>query len=305
MHTRGTALRTLKRWLAGTAACLLLLAGGAAIASAQEILPNEFVAPPDGLNIVFGYYTYGHDTTFNIAGGPTIKGSGLEINVGVARYVHIDYILGQPAGFQIIEVFGSESDGHVGTARLGSAFGASNVALSAFFWPYVSVAKKEYFNVTGFIYPPIGTYDKNAAVNLASAQGSYGWVGDIQLGWDQGIGEHFSYDLGFDGRFYGDVTAPGGLRTKQDPDVRLQAWLNYNWTRAFQTSIGWESLLGGAATTNGFNNGNKTEEERLRAATSLFVAPTTQLLLQLDHDFVRVGGFKQDFGAQLRVLYAF
>ena len=70
MHTCGTALRTLKRWLAGTAACLLLSAGGAAIASAQEILPNEFVAPPDGLNIVFGYYTYGHDTTFNIAGGP-------------------------------------------------------------------------------------------------------------------------------------------------------------------------------------------------------------------------------------------
>ncbi len=305
MHYRGPGWRVLRRWLAGAAACLLLSAGGAGIASAQEILPNEFVAPPDGLNIVFGYYTYGHDTTFNIARGPTIKNSGLEINVGVARYVHIDYILGHPAGFQLIEVFGSESDGHVGTARLGSGFGASDIALSAFFWPYTNVAKKQYLNVTGFIYPPVGTYDKNSAVNLSSAQSGYGWVGDLQFGWDQGIGEHFTYDLGFDARWYGDTTSPGGLRTKQDPDYRLQAWLNYNWTRAFQTSIGWESILGGAGTTNGFNNGTKSEFERIRAATSLFVAPTAQVMLEVNHDFVRVGGFKQDFGAQLRVLYAF
>ncbi len=305
MHYHGTALRALRRWLAGAAACWLLSVGGVAIASAQEIEPNEFVPAPDGTNVVLGYYEYQHDTNFNVARGPTIKGSGLEVNVGVARYVHLDYIAGMPAGVQAIEVFGSESDGHIGSTRLGSAFGASNVALSAFIWPYASVAKKEYFVVTGFVYPPVGTYDKNSAVNLAGAQSGTGWTGDFQLGWDQGIGEHFSYDLGFDGRFYGDVTSPGGLRTKQDPDFRLQAWFNYNWTRAFQSSIGWESILGGTATTNGFPNGNKSEFERLRVASSLFVSPRAQVLLELNHDFVNVGGFNQAFGATARVLYVF
>ena len=302
---RDARLRSLKRWAVSAVTCLMLCMAGTAAALAQEIEPNEFVPLPDGTNLVFGYYVYGHNEGFNIARGPTIKDSGLEVNLFNARYVHFDYVFGIPAGVQVFQIFGSESAGHVDSERLGSAFGASNTTLSAFIWPYASVAKKTYWNITGFLVPPDGTYDKNSSVNLDTAFGGVGWSGEVQTGFDQGIGEHFSYDLAFDAQFVGDVTRPGGQRIRQADTYRLQGWANWNWTRAFQTSIGWESLLGGTQTTDNFPNGNKAEFERLRVAASLFVSPTTQILLELNHEFVAVGGFKQTFGATTRIAHAF
>ncbi len=305
MHLCGTLPHKLKRWAFAAAACLAVSASGAAVASAQEVEPNEFTSLPDGTNIAFLYYAYGHNDSYSIANGPKIKGSGIETNVINARFVHFDYIFGVPAGVQIYQAFGSLSAGHVGTQSLGSAFGASNVTLSAFFWPYSSVATKTYWNITGFVIPPTGTYDKNSPINLDTVFGGIGWAGDVQTGFTKGIGEHFSFDLGFDARFYGDATRPGGLRIRTANDYRLQGFANWNWTRAFQTSVGWESLLGGTQTANGVNDGSKTEFERLRLVSSLFVAPNAQALLELNHDFVAVGGFKQSFGLQTRFLYAF
>ena len=284
---------------------LVLASGLSRIASAQEIEPNEFVTAPDGTNLFLAYYLYGHNTSYNISGLGTIKGSGLETNIGLARYVHYDYIAGMPAGVQIFQAFGSESAGHVGTQSLGSTFGASNVNLSAFIWPYSSVEKKQYFVVTGFLEPPTGSYDKNAALNASSIFGSSAWSGDLQLGWDQGIGDHFSYDLAFDSQFFGTLSQPGGRRLTEDPSFRLQAWFNWNWSRAFQTSIGWESMLGGKQYTNDFFNGSTSQFERIRAAASLFVAANAQVLLELNHDFSAPGGFKQTFGLTTRVLYVF
>ncbi len=305
-----SSLEPAGRWAMRAAFCLAMVTVGSGIAAAQEIEPNEFVPAPDGTNLAIGYYIYGHNSGYNVANGPTVKNSGLEVNLGLARYVHYTYVGGHPAGFQIIEAFGSESGGHIDGQSLGSTFGASNPAFSAFIWPYANIEKKQYLVMTGFLYPPIGSYNKNAALNIAPAlSGSFGWVGDFQVGWDQGIGEHFSYDASVDVRGYGDTTGPvprlGSARAHRNPDFRLQAWANYNWTRAFQTSIGWESILGGTGYTNQFQNGTKSEFERIRGAASMFVAPNAQLLVEVNHDFVAVGGFKQTIGATGRVVFIF
>lgn len=295
------------RWAVRTAACIALSAAAGGAALAQEIEPNEFVPAPAGTNLAIGYYVYGHNTELNVAKGSTIKNSSLEVNVGILRLVHFTELFGHPAGVQVLEAFGNLSDGNVGgVASLGSATGASNLNLSAFYWFIADTQAKQYLNTAIFLYPPVGTYDKYSPLNLATAFGnSYNWSGDWQLGWDNGIGENFSYDLAFDLSQAGDVTGPGGTRTTYDTSYRLQAWANWNWTRAFQTSIGWESMLGGDQTTNGSLNGNKTEYERLRGAVSLFVAPNAQILLEVNHDFVHVGGFRQSFGATGRVVYVF
>ncbi len=302
-------LGSIGRWAVRGAFCCALVTAGARIAAAQEIEPNEFVPAPDGTNIAIAYYVYGHNDSFNLARRSTIRNSALEVNIGIARYVHYAYIGGHPAGFQILEAFGSESGGHIGAQNLGSTFGASNPALSAFIWPYANVEKKQYLVFTGFLYPPVGSYDKYAGLNVAGAlSGSYGWVGDVQVGWDQGIGEHFSYDASIDVRGFADTTGPsprGSVNTHKNPDFRLQFWANYNWTRAFQTSIGWESILGGTAYTNRIQNGTKSEFERIRAAASMFVAPNAQLLVEVNHDFVAVGGFNQAIGATGRVVFIF
>ena len=216
--------------------CLSLAMGFAARVKAQEIEPFEFTPLPAGTNLVIGYYIYGHNTEFNIARGNTIKDSGYEANIGAARYIHYVDIGGHPAGFQIIQPFGSLSAAHIDGQSLGSPFGAQNLQLSAFIWPYVNTVTKTNVNLTGFIYPPTGTYDRRAPLNL----GDNRWRGDIQLGLTQGINDNIAVDVSFDAQFYGDNGDyfPGNRRLSQDPTYRAQVWANWRWSPAFTTSIG-------------------------------------------------------------------
>lgn len=282
---------------------LALAAGSAGRAQAQEIEPYEFTPLPAGTNLAIGYYVYGHNTDFNVARGSTIKNSGVEVNVGVARYVHFIDIGGHPAGFQLIQSFGSLSAGHIDGQRLGSAFGAQQTTLSAFIWPYVNTATKTNFNTTVFLYPPIETYDSHSILNL----GDNRWKGDIQIGLTQGIGDRFGFDAEFDVLFYGDNGSyfPGNRRLSQDTTYRTQFWANYRWSPAFTTSLGYEGLFGGSQQVNGVFDGSKTELQRIRANAALFLTPRLQTMLEVNHDVKVVGGFKQDIGATLRVVYVF
>jgi hypothetical protein len=135
------------------------------------------------------------------------------------------------------------------------------------------------------------TYDSNSAVNIGDNRRR----GNVQLGWSHLIGTHSSYDAGLDTMLYGDNddAFPGGLRLSQDPTYRLQ--LRANWRRApsFQTSIGYEGSFGGTQSPSGALNGQKTEEQRLRATASYFITPALQGLLELNHDTNVVGRWVQ------------
>ena len=287
------------------AAIFGLLAAAPRHAAAQEIEPNEFVPLPAGTNLILGYYAYGHDTSFHVADGPTYKhATGVEVNVGVFRYVHFfSPLFGMPVGIQLVQNFGAESGARVAGQSLGSAFGVQNTALSAFFFPYSNPKTGTNVNITTFLYPPDGTYDNTSPINL----GDNRLRGDVQLGFDQAIGAHFSTTLSFDGMFYGENNnyTAFGFRLNSTPTYRFQAWANWRWTRAFQTSVGYEGLFGGIESVEGTRDGNRTEEQRIRAAASMFLSPRSQVLIELNHDVEVVGGFKQDFGVTGRFLYVF
>ncbi len=280
-----------------------LALGAAPGARAQEIEPYEFVPLPAGTNLAIGYYVYGHQTQFNVARGSTIKNSGLEVNVGVARYVHFVEIGGHPAGFQVLQNFGSLSAGHIDGQSLGSVFGAQQTTLSAFIWPYVNTASKTNVNTTVFLYPPLGTYDGRRALNI----GDNRWKGAIQLGLSQGIGDRFAFDADVDATFYGDNASyvPGFRRLSQDPTYRVQFWGNYRWSPGFTTSLGYEGLFGGDEQVNSRFNGSKTEVQRIRANAALFLSPRLQTMIEVNHDVHVTGGFRQEIGATLRVVYVF
>ncbi len=276
----------------------------AAGACAQEIEPNEFTPLPPGTNLFLDYYIYEHLGEFSFGNGPTFKkDTGSEVNVAVARYVHYSEVFGHPAGFEVYQAFGSIADTSIGGQHLNNAFGAQNLALAGFFWPYANPQNHQYFVVAGWLYPPTGTYDPHSVINL----GDNRWSGDLQLGWSQAIGPHFSYEIGEDTMFYADNTNafPGHQTLSQNPTYRVQAFVNWRWTPGFQTSFGYEGFFGGVQQLDGTQNGMKTDEHRLRVIGSDFITPALQVLLELNHVVAASGGFKQDFGATLRVLYAF
>ena len=288
---------------AGSLACLALASCLASQARAQEIEPGEFIALPAGTNLAIFYYVYGHNTSYNLAGGPTFDNSSLEQNFGVGRYVHYFDLGGHPAVIQLIQPFGSLSGANVGGRRVGSAFGAANLSISGSYWFYSNSATKTHFNTTVFLYPPTGTYDRTSSINV----GSNRWEGDIQFGLSKGLTDRISMDFAFDANFFGDNTKsfPGNRRQSQEPIYRGQIWATYEWSRAFFTSLGWEGLFGGREQINGNFDGVKGERQRIRAAGTLFLSPTLQTILEVNHDVERTGGFKQDFGLTLRVLKAF
>jgi len=288
-------------------AALLLAAAvllGAKAAAAQEIEPNDLIPLPPGTNVALAYYEYADDTAFNYAKGSTFTAdTGMQVNLGAGRYLHYFDLAGHPAAVQVLQIFGSESDGAIDGQRLGSAFGAADIALNAAIWPYANPASGQYLVVVGWLYPPSGTYDPSSPINL----GANRWEGDVQIGWDQRIGHSFSCDIAFDTAFYGDNDNffPGGAQLSQDPTYRLQVWANWHWTPRLQTSLGYEGFFGGDQSLDGVFDGEKTAEQRLRFATSYFITPSIQALVELNHDVQVVGGFKQQFGTILRLAVLF
>ncbi len=120
---------------------------GMARVQAQEVEPDEFVPLPAGTNLAVGYYIYGDETKFNFAKGDSFTDkTGLQVNLGAARYIHYSEILGHPAGFEIAQIFGSESGGQIDGQKLGSAFGAINVVLAGFIWPYANQANGQFWS---------------------------------------------------------------------------------------------------------------------------------------------------------------
>ncbi|UMY16498.1 transporter [Methylobacterium organophilum] len=272
-------------------------------AQAQEIMPYDFTVLPAGTTLAMGYYAYGHNTDYRITGGPTLRDSGLEVHAGIARLVHYGEIGSIRGGVQVFQIFGGLQDVRIGCQPVASTFGAQNVTLSAFFWPYINVDSQTAVMVLGFINPPTGTYDRFAALNL----GDNRVRGTVQLGLQQGFGEHLGLDLAYDAQFYGenDRAFPGTGLLTQAPTHRIQAWLNWRWNPSFSTSIGYTGIWGGAQNLNGLPTGARTETQRIRFHGGYFIDPTLQIGLELNHDLHSEGGFRQDFGAIMRVLKVF
>lgn len=269
---------------------------------AQEILPYEFVPLPAGTNVALGYYAYGHDTAYRVDGGSPLKPSGVEVNVGVARYVHYLEIAGFPALVQVLQPFGSLSGANIGGSRIGSSFGAQNTFLGAALWLYANPDNKTYAGVAATLHVPDGSYDGRLPLNL----GDNRWTGNIQLGLSKGLGEHLGVDLEFDTEIYGrNNDSYFGRYVDRNPAFRGQIWLNWLWTPALATSLGWEGVFGGRENVAGSFDGVTGKEQRIRAAASFFITTTVQTLLEVHHDVARSGGFYEEFGLTVRVLKVF
>lgn len=204
---------------------------------------------------------------------------------------------------QLKQNFGSLSGGYVGGQGLGSVYGAGVTNVTASFWPYSNAATRTNVSIVGSLNLPDGTYDPRSPLNI----GSNRVTGNVQFGVSKGLSDCFAFDAAFDVALYGDSDNyfSGGQKLSQSPTPRGQLWLNWAWSTTFTTSFGWEGLFGGREQVNRTFNGNATYEQRVRAAASLFVTPTVQTILELNHDVAHSGNYKQEFGATFRLLYLF
>jgi hypothetical protein len=134
---------------------------------------------------------------------------------------------------------------------------------------------------------PIGTYDKQRALNL----GANRWQNDVQLDITQGVGSKFTFDVAADWIYYGNNPNAGtGHQTlSQDDTYNVYTWISYDISdvmrRAMPSlcnaslSAGYASTFGGFQKLDGVLNGSQTKEQQIRFTYQQFVAPKWQLLL--------------------------
>ena len=196
------------------------------------------------------------------------------------------------------------------------------------------VSPQRILALTSYEFLPIGDYDNTSTINVATPQ-QFVWVG--QVGYSEGLKkfglDNFWFDLDANVSIHGNgknpfsespipgVPLPGVAAystATQKPSYNLKGFIRY--TAAFgSVAVGLEKSWGGLLTytggtasiaglgTSALPDQDISKDDYLRGhlQVSLNLAPDAQVALDLHHDFERVGGFQENFGAEVRFLKLF
>jgi len=109
--------------------------------------------------VLMGYYEYGQHNEYNSSRTGTVTyDTNLDSNIGVARYLHYNTILGHTYVIDLIVPFGKLSNASIGGEPLASASGLADPLASVGFWFINEPAQQRYLSAAVFVSLPIGTY---------------------------------------------------------------------------------------------------------------------------------------------------
>lgn len=270
---------------------------GAGAALAADAQPRDFMPAPAGTHLGLLYYLHGSSDTFVDPNGDEVPGSGLDTNIGIARYVYFFDVGDMRADINVVQPFGGLSDMSIGGAPLASDdFSLGDTSIVATFWPLNDPENNRYFAVATYLTLPTGEYDPNVA-----SLGSNRWAVTVQPAYYFNIAPKWSVDVVGDVTIYGDNDdGPGGVTIEKDPNFTALSWLNYHASDATTVSFGVSTTWGGEETWGGVDRGD-SQVTTLRLAWSQMLNPTTQLVTELSTDVDAENTFKRDFGALLRL----
>jgi hypothetical protein len=274
------------------------------VVQAFELEPNEYVAAPPGTTALFQYFFFGDDNSYHPAGGTTSShDTHLRETVGITRATQF-FQLGPVEGLvEILQPYGALTGARIDGVSYQDSGGLGDTTLAVALWPYKDAASRTYVGVAAYVTLPDGEYTASHTINLGGNRMVY----DPELAFHKGFNATWSIDLTGDVIFYGDNTNSGasGGDLSQHPTLQVQGFVNYAWSGALVSSLGYEGESFGKQYLSGQTTGGKTEFEEIRFVTSYAVTPSLQLLGEVNHQFQDIGGFKQDIGVTLRALYTF
>jgi hypothetical protein len=272
---------------------------------ATELEPNEFVTAPAGTTAIIGYLVYGDHNAYQALGGqPVTQGTHLNDVEGIARVAEYFDIGKTEFLVEFLQPFGSDYNARIGGAHYAASSGAGDTTLALAVWPINDKAAQRYLGLTLYMTVPDGAYNAAKTINLGGNRLVY----DPEIAFHQGFGKRWSADISGDLIAYGDNTnaaAAPNSTLSQEPTTQFQAFLNYAWAPKLISSLGYEGERGGRQSFNGATSGGATHFDELRVVNSYAVTPAFQVLVEVNHQFDNIGGFKQDVGVTVRTLYAF
>ncbi len=144
--------------------CLLSIAG--APTQAMETAPGDYEPAPPGKTVVLMYYQHAQSNEFYRAGNKVSDDFRLRSDMGILRVVQSvplgDRLFWEP---QFILPFGRLKTGGDADA-LGNESGVADLILGSVFKYQLDTRHKDILAVGTFLQAPIGSYDRDDALNL-------------------------------------------------------------------------------------------------------------------------------------------
>ena len=284
-------------------AALLVYCGWAAEARALDIDPGDYVALPDGTDVVLGYARFAHSDRLTLKGSGPIAESRLTSALGIAAWVHYVDVGGFIVNPRVFIPYGGYDGGRVGGVKLADAQGFGDPFTAVTVWLLNRPEENRYFGLSAYVFAPLGGYEAGKPLNM----GENRWKGVVQAGLVYGLAPGLTAELVADTTLYGDNgKAGGGTQTlSQRHSYQVQPWLRYDFSPGSVLSLGYSGSFGGVQTLDGVATGFTTDAHAVKLDYRRFVTDTLQLAATLSRDVAGSGGFQEAARLNLRILKMF
>jgi hypothetical protein len=277
----------------------------------QEYSLGDWISLPPGTNVQMVYYDFATRSTLNNTITGDVPHSHLNNDIGIARFMHFDKLMGHTVAIQGILPFGSLNDAKIDGQKLTNASGVGDPIIASGMWLLNDTEHYRYFSFVNFVSVPIGSYDKNSPLNL----GSHRWQDALewdytQIFWkkimvDQAVSDLHAWD--------NHEAGTGSQTLQQNETISTYSWVGYNVTPLLKRpptvpawiSVGYSGNYNGVQRLDGARTGAANGEQTIKMGYSQFITPKWQGLIQVSHDVEARGQFKQDFGVFVRVAKLF
>ena len=278
---------------------------------------------PTGTFIALQYLGFAHSNAFINTAGNQLPNSHANIWEEFTRFAYFTQLGGHPFIIEAELPFATLTNVNLpGTNSLVQGGLADPVVHLTYY--FISDAQTQrWLGFTNYLYMPFGNYDNTKAINVATA---HQFTDVPQIGYTEGL-EKFSPGLK---GFFVDLIANASIHTDgngpinlgvvsydtltQRPSYDVKAFLRYEPTTFSFVALGIEKSWGGeqVATNGRFAvplplpqppNLSLTKDDFLRGHLQFQFPLARDFAVAADvfHDFARVGGFRDDIGAEIRL----
>ncbi|RAI70849.1 transporter [Pseudomonas fluorescens] len=275
----------------------------AAQAQALEITAGDFEPLPAGMNLLLLYFQHAESSDFYQQGDKVSDRFKLKTDVSLLRYVH-SFGLGENVVVepQFILPYGHLHAGGDASA-LGQTTGTGDLFIGAPVKWTLSTTNKDIFSLAPAVYIPIGSYDRNDALNL----GENRWRLLLQAAYIHHFNEQWAVDTAADATWFShnnDYTS-NSATLKQQTRYEYQAYLRYNLSAQTQFAVGGGRIEGGKTSVNGINLDDRTNTTYVRVMVNQMLTPSVQVQVEAGRDIEVEQGFKENARINLRLAKLF
>lgn len=270
---------------------------------AIEVAPGDFEPLPAGANALLLYYQHADRSDLYQNGHKVSDDARLSSDIGILRYVHAiglsENLSWEP---QILLPFGQmNASGDIGA--LGDTRGIGDPIITAPLKWTLPTANKDIFALAPYLYFPVGSYDKNDALNL----GENRWRATLQAAYIHHFSPKWALDTVAEASWVSANNDFGSTGAKLEENTRYeyQAAVRYNWTPSTTFAVGGGYITGSATTVNGVDQHDGVSTSYGRFTVTHFIEPTLQIQAQIGTDIEVEQGFKEGARLNLRVLKVF